>query len=70
MSNCLGCEHAALQLDQEKSGVKQQAISYGEKNKVDTVLYQSPEGWHFIEASKAAGLPVRELILYSRSPSL
>jgi len=62
---CLGCEQAAALTQQNYERVKQQATAYGEKNKVDMVIYYTPEGWQYIEASKSAGLPRRELLLYT-----
>lgn len=63
---CFGCEQTAALTQHELDQVKQAAKLEGEKNKVDMVVYFTPEGWKFIRADQAIGLPVRELVLYAR----
>lgn len=70
MSSCLGCEQSAQQKMFEINRVKEQAAKYGEENQVDMAIYYTPEGWQYIDASKAAGLPVSGIVLYPRSATL
>jgi hypothetical protein len=66
MSNCPDCGRRTPQ-EQELQRVKQQAAKESEEKQVDIALYYDPqEGWKHIVASQAAGLPVRELVCYTR----
>ena len=66
---CEGCEGAGRARSRIWDSVIEKAADYAKKNNSWVGIYQTPEGFDFIELSQAAGLPILDRISPNYRPA-
>lgn len=62
----MGCDAMGFRRQWEFHQIKQKAAEYAEKEKVDTAIYLTPNGWDLIDNAASDGLDVREIVFFAR----